>query len=90
MKDIDIGRIAISLAGHDLGKYYVIFLIEAEYVYLVNGKNRTISNPKKKKIKHVCIINEIDKILIDKVINKTVTNEEIKRNIKLLNRVDFS
>lgn len=89
MNGIDIGRFAKSMAGHDYGKYYVIISVEAEYVYLVDGKNRTICNPKKKKLKHINILDEIDKVLIDKVMNKTIKNEEIKRAMKLLNRVDL-
>lgn len=49
MNDFIIGGFVISIAGHDLGKNYVIFNIEGEYVYLVDGKIRTIDRPKKEK-----------------------------------------
>ncbi|MDF2537100.1 MAG: hypothetical protein K0S76_121 [Herbinix sp.] len=79
-----VGSFAISSAGHDFGKQYVIFHIENEYVYLVDGKIRTLDRPKKKKIKHISLQDQFDASLAEKVINQTVRNEEIKRALKLL------
>ena len=50
------GCMAISLAGHDRDKIYLIVGEEKEYVYLADGKIRTCSNPKKKNRKHIQII----------------------------------
>ena len=47
------GFLASSKAGHDKDKIYVIIKEDAEYVWLADGKIRTISNPKKKKKKHI-------------------------------------
>jgi ribosomal protein L14E/L6E/L27E len=79
-----IGGYVVSTAGHDSGKYYVIFQKDSEYVYLVDGRIRTIDRPKKKKIMHVRMLDQLNQILVDKVIDKSVKNEEIKRAIKLL------
>jgi ribosomal protein L14E/L6E/L27E len=84
MNEYKIGSYAIAVAGHDSGKCYVIFLIDGEYVYLVDGRIRTIDCPKKKKMKHIRMLDESDQVLAGKVKTKTVTNEEIKRAIKLL------
>ncbi len=53
MKELQKGMFARSLAGHDKGKLYVILDIREEYVYLADGKTRTLENPKKKKRKHI-------------------------------------
>ena len=90
MKDLKTGGYAVSRAGHDLGKYYVIFQIDSEYVYLVDGRIRTISHPKKKKIKHVDGLEPLDPVLAAKVCDRTVKNEEIKRAIKLTLYVNSS
>lgn len=90
MKELIIGGFALSKAGHDSGKCYVIFHMDGEYVYLVDGKIRTIQRPKKKKIKHVNKLNFVDPILAAKVIEKTVINEEIKRALKMLSNVNSS
>lgn len=56
MERYKAGMLARSLAGHDEGQIYVIIESEASYIYLVNGKNRTLDRPKKKKVKHVRLI----------------------------------
>ena len=47
------GMLAKSKAGHDTGNVYIIVETDAEYVYLVDGKIRTLDRPKRKKRKHV-------------------------------------
>ena len=53
METYSMGMTAVSLAGHDKGKTYVILSVDKNYVYLVDGSIRTLQNPKKKKLKHV-------------------------------------
>ena len=50
------GMLASSKAGHDKNTVYVIIKEETEYVYLVDGKTRTIEKPKKKNKRHIQII----------------------------------
>ena len=56
MEQFETGMMARSKSGHDAGKVYVITKVEEAYVYLVDGKIRTLDKPKKKKKKHVQII----------------------------------
>ena len=53
MDNLTIGTIVKSIAGHDKNNLFVIINVENEYVYLVDGKCRPLSKPKKKKVKHV-------------------------------------
>ena len=50
------GFLASSKAGHDKDKIYVIIREDTEYVWLADGRIRTVSNPKKKRKKHIQII----------------------------------
>ncbi len=84
MKEFTIGGFAVATAGHDAGKCYVIFLLDGEYVYLVDGKIRTISRPKKKKMMHVALLSEFNQNLASKIKDKSVIDEEIKRAIKMV------
>ena len=86
MTDYRFGKLAISKAGHDKGKVYVIINEEEEYVHLVDSKIRTIENPKKKKNKHIQIIHLKDHDLMIEKENGTLTNEMIKRIIKMFLR----
>ena len=83
MKKLGTGMTAVSLAGHDTGKRYMIMKAEGEYVYLADGKIRTIENQKKKKVKHIQvayeIAPEIQKLLDE---GNELTNERIKRVLK--------
>ncbi len=45
--------IAISLAGHDSGRAYVVIKTDEAFAYLADGKTRRVSNPKKKALKHL-------------------------------------
>jgi ribosomal protein L14E/L6E/L27E len=84
MNEFTIGCFVVATAGHDSGKCYVIFEMDSEYVYLVDGRIRTLERPKKKKRIHIRLLSELDSSLAVKVQNKTVKNEEIKRAIKLV------
>ena len=81
--EITIGMFAKSKAGHDKNQVYVIINCDDEYVYLSDGRLKTIDHPKKKKIKHIQLIGysnpEIGKKLLD---NNLLRNEDIKKAIK--------
>lgn len=72
------GMFAISKAGHDQGKWYLIIRADDEYVYLADGKIRTIDNPKKKRKKHIQLV----KTQLDQTLMEKINNEEIKYAIK--------
>ena len=79
------GMFAVSKAGHDKGRMYIIMKEEGGYVYLADGKTRTIENPKKKKKKHIQPVKTgIDEALAEKIRSEqTIYNEEIKFAIKI-------
>lgn len=78
-----VGKFAKSKAGHDKNQIYVILKEDAEYVYLVDGKLKTIEKPKKKKKKHIQIILKEDENVSKKLKqDEMLINEEIKVAIK--------
>ena len=79
------GMLAKSKAGHDTGKVYVIMDIDDTYVYLADGRIRTLDKLKRKKKKHVQIIckkydvTAIDDVAIKRILkdwNKEGKNQE--------------
>lgn len=78
------GMLAISLAGHDKGKVYVIINEVGEYIYLCDGKNRPLDKLKQKNKKHVQVIkNILDlEVVKQKILQNKITNENIKYIIK--------
>lgn len=88
MRTCMIGMFAKSLAGHDQNEIYLIIEEMGSVVTVVDGKLKPLEKPKRKKKKHLQLIkiqNE-ESIRIQKKIesNQTISNEEIKRAIKLL------
>ena len=79
-----IGMFAISKAGHDKGRMYLVVGQEKELLLLADGKTRTVDNPKRKKIKHIQIIKkDPEASLSEKLQNHhMIYKEEIKLAIK--------
>lgn len=51
--------LAVSRAGHDKDIVYVVLEEEKEYVWLADGRRRTLQQPKKKKKMHVQLIRHL-------------------------------
>ena len=83
MREFTTGMLAVSKAGHDKGKTYVVVKTDEEYVYLADGKNRSVSCPKKKKRKHIQINYQIPGLLLE-VLSKDLEleDEQIRKAIK--------
>lgn len=71
------GYLALSKAGRDKDRIYVILDNDEEYVYLTDGKYKKIEYPKKKKRKHIEIVFDADNRL-----PATLNNEIVKSIIK--------
>ena len=81
---VERGMLAKSKAGHDKGHVYVIYDMDETYVYLVDGKIRTIDRPKRKKQKHVQIICEKQEMsVIDDVRVKQILKWFDKENRRI-------
>ena len=80
-----IGRIVLSKAGRDKNHLYVITeVIDEQYVLLTNGNTKLISNPKKKKIKHLIILEDIDEEILSLIKScDTSCDLKIKKFLKL-------
>lgn len=83
MDRYESGMLARSMAGHDAGRIYVIMDVDDAYVYLVDGKGRTLDRPKKKKKRHV-------QIILDKYDITDVDDVKIKRILKEWNKEEES
>ncbi len=83
MEKYGIGMMAVSLAGHDKGNVYLVSGVDDQYVYLVDGKNKTMENPKRKKRKHIQVdyhITEWISRLLDE--KKEIQNSDVVKAIK--------
>lgn len=82
-----VGKFATSKAGHDKNQLYVVVDADEEFAYLCDGRLKPIDSPKKKRFKHIQIINKsVEENLLVRLANhEKVMNEEIKYAIKHYN-----
>ena len=79
------GMMARSLAGHDAGLIYVIIGSDSAYVYLADGRLRTVDHPKKKKKKHVqpvcvrCGEAALDDVAVKRILRNYLNQEKGKQ-----------
>ena len=81
-----VGQIVISRAGRDAGrKFVVVRVIDDLYVEICDGDLRKVEKPKKKKIKHLNITDDMAEGLAAKLKSgDRITNAEIRKAL-----VDF-
>ena len=86
MPQLMLGQLAKSIAGRDKGRYMVIIdIIDENYVYVVDGDLRRVENPKKKKIKHLQMLNKRADLIAEKLAKKRkIKNEDIKEDLNEL------
>jgi len=53
-----VGKIVYSIAGRDKGKYLAVINCDKNYVWVADGKERRLQNPKRKNIKHISLTAE--------------------------------
>lgn len=83
MREIERGMYAVSLAGHDKGKLYVVWKANERFAWLVDGKNRTQNCPKKKSFLHLQVDYARDEILAQKLdAGSVIYEEEIRGAIR--------
>jgi ribosomal protein L14E/L6E/L27E len=80
-----IGKVVLSTAGRDENHYYVIVdKVDDEYYLLSNGSTKTIQMPKKKKIKHFNVLEDVDDEIKASIISKDKgTDLKVKKFLKL-------
>lgn len=81
--DYSVGQVVFSKCGRDKGKPFIVTSTEGEYVYMADGKLRTLEQPKKKKIKHVQKTNFISLEVKEKLeSNSYILNADIVKVLK--------
>lgn len=78
--DTWVGSIVLSLAGRDRKRLFVIVSLDEVngYVYVADGKLRQIQHPKKKKSKHVKIVDRAPDEVCEACRSGSVTNRMLR------------
>ena len=80
-----IGKVVLSKAGRDKDHYYVVVnKMNDDYYLLSNGSTKTTQIPKKKKLKHLIVLEDVnDEIKASILSEDRGTDLKIKRFLKL-------
>ena len=80
--NISIADVVMPTAGRDQGEIFYVIKEDPIYLYLANGKDRTLDKPKRKKRKHVEKVLRSETRVADKLrAGDKVLNGELRRDL---------
>ena len=78
--DIEKADVVRSLRGRDAGELFFVSSTDGVYAMIVNGRERRIDKPKKKKLKHLEFVERgMDRTDLKLRAGERVTNSELRR-----------
>ena len=87
LPDFIIADVVVSTAGRDAGSLFYVIQADETYLSLVNGKDRTLDKPKRKKRKHVNKVLRSETRVAHKLRNgDKVLNSELRRDLAAFSR----
>ena len=85
--DINISDVVVSTAGRDAGDWFYVIAEDPIYLYLANGKDRSLDKPKRKKRKHVQkVLRSETRVAVKLKNGDKVLNGELRRDLAFLAR----
>ena len=89
--DIQIADVVMSTAGKDRGKLFYCVGTDGVYLYLANGRERPLDQPKRKKLKHVNKVLRAETRVAAKIRSGSkVLNSELRRDLAFLSQTGNS
>ena len=87
LPDLQIADVVASTAGRDKDKWFYVISMDDTFLYLVNGKDRTMDKPKRKKRKHAAKVLRSETRVAAKLLAKDkVLNSELRRDLAYLSQ----
>jgi len=85
--DLSIADVVVSTAGRDAGQLFYVIEADDTYLQLVNGKDRTMEKPKRKKRKHASKVLRSETRVAEKLrAGDKVLSSELRRDLAYLSR----
>ena len=85
LPDLTIADVVVSTAGRDAGSLFYVLETDGAWLTLVNGKDRSIEKPKRKKSKHTRKVLRSETRVAAKLRNgDKVLNSELRRDLAYL------
>lgn len=85
--DITVSDVVVSTAGRDQGQWFYVIAQDQTYLYLADGKGRSLEKPKRKKRRHVQKVLRSETRVAGKLLaGDKVLNGELRRDLAFLAR----
>ena len=82
-----VADVVVSKAGRDQGQWFYVIGMDEKFLFLVNGKDRTLEKPKRKKRKHVeKVLRSETRVAAKLRSGDKVLNSELRRDLAFLAR----
>ena len=87
ISDFNISDVVISTAGRDQGELFYVIGTDPVFLFLANGKDRTLDKPKRKKRRHIQKVLRSETRVAEKLrLGDKVLNSELRRDLAYLSR----
>ena len=87
LPDFMIADVVRPIAGRDAGQLHYVIAADEAFLYLVNGKDRSLEKPKRKKRKHAEKVLRSETRVAEKLRNgDKVLNSELRRDLAYFSR----
>ena len=87
LPDLSIADVVVSTAGRDAGELFYVIEADDLYLMLVNGKDRKLDKPKRKKRKHTNKVLRSETRVAEKLrAGDKVLDSELRRDLAYLSR----
>ena len=87
LPELQIADVVRSTAGRDMDKWFYVIDLDETYLYLANGKDRRIENPKRKKRKHAAkVLRSETRVAAKLIAGDKVLNSELRRDLAYLSQ----
>ena len=85
--NIHISDVVVSTAGRDQGEVFYVIDEDPVYLYLCNGRDRTLDKPKRKKRKHAeKVLRSETRVAAKLIAGDKVLNSELRRDLAYLSQ----
>lgn len=78
IKTATVGEIVQSTQGRDKGNFYLVVAIEKDTLYVVDGRKRLLTTPKKKNVKHLTLLPIFHPEIIERIAQGKNENTQIQ------------
>ena len=80
--NLNISDVVVSTAGHDQGEIFYVIATDDQFLYLANGKDRSLDKPKRKRARHVQKVLRSETRVAAKILEgNKVLNSELRRDL---------